>query len=313
MGRRKTPPTNLSRLRALLATGLGHVLVRITVASLVFLLAGIVMRQARAYTYRLEEFRVKPDSLAFVRLPGWADARVRRALSPDMFEPLSVSIYDPDAESLVRARVARHPMVHGVRSVRLLYPDRAEVEPVLRAPVAQVAVWVRGRDGRQVMRWRLLTDDGCLLPKGPYRGYLAALPFELPVVVGIRERAPRDAGEVWEDRTGRVQEAVAAAEMAARLHRDLSGYLTVTRIDVSRFPASREERALGEVRLTATTPPRAAGGARVERTIEWGRTERVPRDVEDPYPRKLERLIRALKTGERRIDVRWSPADRTTP
>ncbi|MDJ0520943.1 MAG: hypothetical protein QNJ90_02595 [Planctomycetota bacterium] len=309
MPRKKPPPSHLQRFAALLESRLGHVLVRLTIAALVFLLAGIVMRQARAYTYRLDEFRLGNESLEFEGLPDWADGRVRWTLQPRMFPSLSISIYDPRAEGAVRSVVERHPLVREVRNVRVLYPNKARVTPILRVPVARVAVWKAGEGKKQVRRWRLLTDDGCLLPRGPYKTYLARLPYELPVVTGIAEEVPQNPDEVWEDRKERVQEAVSAAQVAARLYRDFRGRISVTRIDVSRFPAPADAREEGEVRLVLSCPPTRRGGERVARTVEWGRTDRARGDVayEDDYTTKLERLRRAL-TAPRPpayIEVRW--------
>ncbi len=309
MPRRTQPAGRLERFQALMDSSLGHLLVKVTVASLVFLVAGIVMRQARAYTYRLDDFRVHGKTVEFTGMPDWADSRIAAALEPRMFGPMSVSIYNPDAEDILRARIKRHPMVRSVQEVRLLYPNRARIEPILRVPVARVLFWVKRPKGHQVMRWRLLSNDGCLLPRGPYKGYLEGLPYELPLVSGITEPAPLDPGEVWEDRTERVQEAVAAARVARRLYRDLRGRVTVTRIDVSRFPAESAKREGGEVRLGISCPPETRGGKRVQRTVEWGRTERACAEVfgEDCYEQKLERLRRALTTKRppRFIDVRW--------
>ena len=296
MAPHKSPPSRLHRLSALLESRVGHLLVRVTIAALVVLLAGIVMRQARAYTYRLDDFRLSAASIEFAHLPDWADTSVRWTLQPQMFQPLSASIYDPEAESAVRAVVERHPLVREVRTVEVLYPNRARVDAVLRTPVAQVAVWVAGAGRKQVQRLRLLSDDGCLLPRGPYKAYLSHLPYELPVVTGITERVPLDPGEVWEDRTDRVQEAVAAAGLAARLYRDFAGYIRVSRIDVSRFPAA--DRTGGEVRFVISCPPLTRGGERVNRTVEWGRTERARHEVprEDDYDKKMGRLARLLKS-----------------
>jgi hypothetical protein len=315
MASRKPPPSHLQRLTALLESRVGTALVRLTVAALVFLLAGIVMRQARAYTYRLDEFRLTRASLEFDGLPDWADGGVRWTLQPRMFASLSVSIYDPTAEQAVRGIVERHPLVREVREVRVLYPNKARVQPVLRVPVAQVAVWTAGPRKTQVRRWRLLSDDGCLLPRGPYKTYLARLPYELPVVTGITERVPLDPGEVWEDRTERVQEAVSAAGVAARLYRDFRGRVHVTRVDVSRFPAPAEAREGGEVRLVLSCPPVKRGGERIDRTVEWGRTDRARGEVayEDDYRTKFERLRRALNAARTPayIEVRWDLASGT--
>lgn len=309
MRRTKRPATRIARLRALLATRLGNLLVRATVAALVFLLAGLVVRQARAYAYRLDGFRVTASSLEFVDLPVWADAGVRRVLEPRYFAPLSVSIYDPEAETAVRARIERHPMVREVGPIRLLYPNRAQVRPTLRVPVARVSVWVRGRSGHQLRRTRLLSDDGCLLLRKPYRAYLDGLPYELPSIVGIRQCPPAKVGEIWEDRTERVKEAVAAAALAPRLFRDFRGRVSLVRIDVSRFPATVDTRDDGEVRLVISTPPAKRGDPRIERVVEWGRTERAGANVpwEDDYRTKVRRLWGALTGAHppRYIDVRW--------
>ncbi len=294
---------------------MGHVLVRLTVAALVFLIAGIVMRQARAYTYRLDDFRLGTDSLEFHGLPDWADGSIRWTLQPRMFSSLSVSIYDPDAEQSVRAVVEGHPLVRAAGDIQVLYPNRARVQPVLRVPVAQVAVWVAGAGRKMVRRWRLLSDDGCLLPRGPYKTYLARLPFELPIVTGITEKTPLEPGEVWEDRTERVQEAVSAAAVARRLYRDFRGRISVTRIDVSRFPAPPDAREGGEVRFVLSCPPVRRGGERVDRTVEWGRTDRARSDVayEDDYPTKARRLRRALTAPKAPayVEVRWDIASST--
>ena len=309
MARRKTPPTRRARLQELLASHVGRVLTRVTVVALVFLLAGIVMRQARAYTYRLEDFRVDEARVTFVDLPDWVDGRMQWALQPSMFPDFSVSIYDPRAEDAVAAHAARHPFVRSVERVRVLYPNRAEVKPRLRVPVARVRVWEDAHPNKQVQRWRLLSDDGCLLPAGAYRNFLTRLPYELPVVTGITEQAPRDPGEIWEDGSGRVAEGIAAAQLAGRIFRDFGGRVSVLRVDVSRFPATGARRVAGEVRLVLSCPVGHAGGRRVERTVEWGRTERARGDVirEDDYRTKLERLTRALTQARppTLIDVRY--------
>ncbi len=309
MARRKTPPTRRARLHELLGSTLGRTLTKVTIGAVVFLLAGIVMRQARAYTYQLEEFRVDEARVAFVELPDWADGRMQWALQPSMFPDFSVSIYDPRAEDAVGAHASAHPLVRTVERVRILYPNRAEVRPRLRVPVARVRIWLDAPGRRQVQRWRLLSDDGCLLPAGPYRNYLARLPYELPVVTGITEPAPLDPGETWEDGSGRVAEGIAAARLAERIFRDFGGRVSVLRVDVSRFPATPATRAAGEVRLVLSCPPTHAGSGRVQRTVEWGRTERARDDVirEDDYRTKLERLTRALTASHTpaHIDVRY--------
>lgn len=319
MARRKTPPPRSERLHALFESTTGRVLTRVTVGALLFLLAGIVMRQARAYTYRLDDFRVHQSEVAFVGLPDWVDGRMQWALQPSMFPKFSVSIYDPRAEAAIRTHATRHPFVRDVDAVRVLYPNRAEVTPRLRVPVARVRVWRDTAGNRQAERWHLLSDDGCLLPAQPYRNYLARLAYELPVLTGITEHAPRDPGEIWEDGRGRVAEGIAAARLAERIFRDFGGRVSVVRVDVSRFPAAPSARVQGEVRLVLSCPPVVAGGPRVQRTVEWGRTERARDEVsrEDSYAIKKERLMQALTQTRpaKHIDVRFRTkfARRTAP
>ena len=309
MARRKTPPTRAARLHALLDSTLGRVLTRVTVCALVFLLAGIVMRQARAYTYRLDDFRVQKEKITFVDLPDWVDGRMQYALQPGMFPEFSVSIYDPRAEDAIRGHAAQHPFVREIESVRVLYPNRAEVKPRLRVPVARVRLWRDVAGNRMAERVRLLSDDGCLLPAASYRNYLTRLPYELPLLTGITERPPRDPGETWEDGSGRVAEGIAAAQLAERIFRDFGGRVSVVRVDVSRFPAAPAARERGEVRLVISCP---GANGRVQRTVEWGRTERARADVrgEDDYVTKLKRLMDALSKPRpaSHIDVRFQVA-----
>lgn len=310
MARKKAPPGKVARLRDLIGTGYGRILVRVTLASLVFLLAGIVMRQARAYTYRMEDFRVGPANIAFADLPAWADQRVLYYLQPNRISPFSVSIYDPDAEALIRTRLRRHPMVRDVAELKLLYPNGVRCTPTLRVPVAWVSVWEDDHRRGQVQRNKhlLLSGDGCLLPAEPYKTCIERLNYPLPVVRGITEKTPHRLGEVWEDRLDRVAEAVSCAQLAARLYRDFCGQVTVKMIDVSRFTPGGEALDQGEVRLTLSCPPTRKGGRRVQRIVWWGRSERAGADVphEAPYTEKVRRLQTLLTSAHpaRELDVR---------
>jgi len=310
MARKKAPAGKIGRLRDLVATSYGRVLVRVTLASLVFLLAGIVMRQARAYTYRMDDFRVGPKNIAFADLPTWADQRVLYYLQPHRISPFSVSIYDPDAEALIGSRLRRHPMVRDVAELKVLYPNGVRCVPILRVPVAWVSVWEDDHRRGQVQRSRhlLLSGDGCLLPTEPYQTCIEQLSYPLPVVRGITETPPRRLGEVWEDRLDRVAEAVSCARLAARLHRDFSGQVMVKTIDVSRFTPTGRARDEGEVRLTLSCPPTRKVGTRVQRIGWWGRSERAGTDVshEAPYLEKIERLRGLLTSARpaRELDVR---------
>jgi hypothetical protein len=280
-----------ARLRALLAAPAGRLLVRGGAVALAFLVLGVIVRQARAHAFALPAYRAGVRTLAFADLPEWADPTMLRALHDPRRLRLSVSVFDPRAEERVRAVVSAHPMVREVRSVALEYPNRVTVRARLRVPAAEV----EAPDGSR----RLLSDDRRLLEREPYGVWLSRVAVPLPLVVGVRARPP-GVGEAWEDREDQVAEALAAAVVAVRLHRDLHGRVVVRKIDVGRYPARPEERAEGEIRFLL------ADG----RVVEWGRTERDPGETtEEPYATKLRRLEAHFTEddlkGRKRIDVRY--------
>ncbi|MDJ0973047.1 MAG: hypothetical protein QNJ98_01130 [Planctomycetota bacterium] len=313
MGRRKAepPPGYARRFLDVLQSPLGHVLLRVTGVALLLLVGGLVMRQARAQAYEMPAYRLTPSTLAFVKLPSWADAHIQKELASERYyRRFSSSVFDPDAEAHVRAVVTSHPLVKTVRTVDIVYPKSVTVHPVLRAPVAIVSVRVKDRRGRLTHRKRLLADDGSLLPTDPYKGYLKGLKAPLPVIHGIRAAGTARVGLVWEDRHGQVAEAVAAADVARRLYRDTRGRVHVRVIDVGRFPSLDGGVTEGEISFQATIYPTRRGGKKRPVRLEWGRTERDCRDapLEDCYQKKLARLERALKPHRaltRSIDVRF--------
>ena len=323
MARKKIPPPGpLERLQRVLQTRPGRMLLRVGVASLVFLGAGLVVRQARAQAYQLEGYRISPATIRFAALPRWADVKIQRLLSPAGITryagDFSVSVYDPDAHGVLVERLERHPFVRRVREVRVVYPNEAVVDVVLRVPVAKVKFQVR-QGGKKATATALLSDDGCLLAPRAYATYLRGLRRPLPRAVGIRTRPPLRlrggtwrlaVGVPWDDKDDRVAESLAAAELADRIFRDFRGRVVVQEIDVSRFhPDGRHRDQYSEVRLKALCPPDARGGSRVLRTIEWGRTEKAGRPVvgEDTTETKLQRLHAQLTRSPvpRPIDVRW--------
>lgn len=320
MARRKSPPPGtLDRLHDLVRSRSGRLLLRMGVGSLVFLAVGLVVSQARAQAYKLPEYRITTNSVQFERLPAWADTPIAKSLSPAGISHhtgrFSVSVYDPDAEGLIVERLERHPLIRRVKETVVRYPNEARVRVALRVPVAQVAFKTRG--GRKVRA--LLSDDGCLLDPRPYGTYLRGLPRKLPKIVGINARPPLEkvrgawrlaVGVPWDDKDERVAEALAAAQLSARIFRDFRGRVVIQEIDVRRFhPDGRNRDQYSEVRLRALCPPDVRGGPRVVRTIEWGRTELAGRPVvgEDTTETKLRRLRAQLTHAPvpRPLDVRW--------
>jgi hypothetical protein len=151
------------------------------------------------------------------------------------------------------------------------------------------------------VRHVLVSRDARVLDPAAYEGYLRRVRIPLPVVVGVRARPPSRPGQHWTDLTDQVAEGLAAAEVAARLYRDLRGRRHVLRIGVSRFPAPPQRRGGGEVRLTLDDGT----------SVEWGRTERDLEGVasEYGYDRKQWRLESQLDRGPHTpgatIDVRF--------
>jgi hypothetical protein len=260
------------------------------------LAGGVVMRQARAQAYRMEEHRLGPRSFRFTDLPAWADRFVKSALLDPRRLALSASIFDPTAEDQVRDVLSRHPLIEDVREVRLEYPHTVSVRARLRIPVAEIPVRRLDASGRTTLEALLLSGDGRLLERRPYMTYLGGLKAPLPVITGIRGLPPRSPGQRWETLDEQVDEALAAAAVADRLAADLARSTCVVRIDVSRYPAT-ERRADGEIRFFLDDGLE----------VEWGRTERAldGGEDEDVYATKLRRLKAALaRRPSGLVDVR---------
>ena len=295
---RATPNDTLYlRSRALAGSALGRFLVRAAAVAALLLVGGIVMRQARAQAYRLSDYVLTPESLAFESLPPWADARTVAALRATDRIAFRVSIFDPGAEERVRSAVALHPLVRSVDAVRVTFPRSVAVRVTLRVPGCRVETPARRADGRPYLL--LLSTDARRLDERCYGTWLAARP-PLPVLTGLKRMPPPVDGVAWDNIHEQVAEGLAAAAVAERLAHDL-GFAQldepryVARIDVARFPA-RGDRIGGEVLLVLDD---GMG-------IEWGRTEREGATEEDAYPVKLSRLALALKKPRsRHVDVRF--------
>jgi cell division septal protein FtsQ len=261
--------------------------------AVLLLVGGLVVRQARARAYCLPAYRLGPASLHYLGLHPALGPEIEASLRQ---VPFSVSVFDADAEARIREAIARHPLVAGVQSVEIRYPDRIDVRVAVRQPAA----WFRTRDARGRTGLVLVSTDGRLLEPGSYRYYLRRPRSPLPEVVGVRAAPPRLYGQAWEDLPEQVAEGLAAARVAERLYRDFNGTLYVKRIDVAAFPAPPERRRQGEVRFHLHDGT----------IVEWGRTDRDLDGVagEDSYATKQARLEsqRTHGSGRRgaRLDVR---------
>ncbi len=298
----------------------GHVLIRALLASGVLLGVSLVMKEARAYSYGLQGYQVAPSRVKVVNIPAWLSSDAFHSEHPDQFSRFKVSVYDNDAEAIVKSHLLQHPLVRQVDEVRIRYPRFADARVSFRVPVARVRFPTTTRDGKPAVLERYLSDDGCLLPAEPYQRFVEHVGYPIPYVTGIRARPLPAVGKVWEDRHEQVAEAVAATRIAKMVYELFAGRVTVHAIDVSRFPASVSQRHDGEVRLRIICPPERRGGKRVVRTVEWGRTDRARSRVqgEDDTRTKLHRLRRLLTQPlpGGYLDVRDEPlmdAYRSTP
>jgi hypothetical protein len=303
MPRAQPTPSLAIRYRALAGSPLGRILARLAMLSALILIGGVVMRQARAQAYRLQDLRLGPQSIVFEGLPIWADARLRSVLQHKPFLPLDISVFDPRVEARVRAVLARHPLVRRVDDVRVLYPRTVRVKVTLREPACFVATHRKGPDGKPLLL--LLSHDAQRLDEHCYAGYLAQR-TPLPVLIGVDRGSGPTPGVPWDNMKEQVAEGLEAARVADRLARDLAWGRTrwVARIDVSRFP-SPGNRLVGEVLL----------GLSDGTQVDWGRTERdlSGAQEEEGYERKMIRLMEALRSASTpgrprgRIDVRFPP------
>lgn len=322
MARKKASEGAVSRVRDVLTTSRGRWLLRIGGGALLLLVVGFVVQATRAQAWSMPAYRLTPKTLRVEGLPSWLDGYGKALFDPRWFAratgPFSVSIYDPQAEAVITERVERHPLVERASLVTLRYPNEAHVRVQLREPVASISFAVA--DGKTVSY--LLGADQTLLPLDPYRGLLQRRRHPLPQLSGIGLRPPvrRTAtgwdiviGSPWRDgEDDRVEEAVAAAQTAARLEQDLGGLVTVQAIDVARFTRTgrlRSDEQHAEVELTVIGPPQRPGGPRVRRVVLWGRTTRAAHEVvgESGYGRKVERLKKLLSqpNAPARLEVRW--------
>lgn len=302
--------------------GRGRPIVRVGILAVCLLGAGWVMRAAKAEAWRMPAFRVVPTSVRIEGLPSWLDDEARALFAPRSMARFggryAYSIYDPHVEGWLTEHIERHPLIARVQSLRVGYPAEVVARVAMREPVALVPV--TSLDGQATTY--LLGADRTLLPMAPYRGLLARRRRPLPHLIGIGVQPPtrrvvggtqRVFGQVWDDGSDdRVEEGVAAAQLAGHLEHDLRGRIYVQRIDVSRFTRTgiaRKDDRRAEVELEIVCAPATPGEALQPRRLLWGRTSRAAHEVvgEDGYARKLERLrgLLALPRPPDVLEVRW--------
>lgn len=308
MAREKAPadvPT-LDRMRALFATRTGRVLRSALVAAVAFLVASLVVRQARAAVHRMPAYRIGASDVSFVDLPPIVDDRMKAGLAdalgpvwpPDDQAPCT---YDAGLERRLRQLLGAHPMVHDVLDVDVRYPSQVRVRATIRTPLARFRARAPLASGRGTGLVDVPVDgDGVVLHPAVYAPFLAGR--QAVLVTGVEALCP-GVGRRWLDSQEQVAEGLAAARVANLLNSELSSVSApmVVVVDVAGFHPTPQRRSRGEVVLVL------ADG----RQVQWGRTERNLSDVtrEDPYDAKRDRLVDLLEArpaGDRRdLDVRF--------
>lgn len=197
-------------------------------------------------------------------------------------EVRGASLFDPNLVPYVGSQVRGLPWVDELVGVEKVYPDRLRPIIRVRRPVAAL----KRSQGEAV----LVDGDGAALPFGYYP---ASIGGEVPVLTGVR---PGDASaEEVREGVDIVIELVEAG---------LTGVCEVKEVDLSNIGGRKDPRE-SEIII------RTARGV----TIEWGRSRRSPRALDEPTPAvKMESLKEAMRcypglAGIARVRLQfWKPA-----
>jgi hypothetical protein len=234
-------------------------------------------RRIRERALDLEEFRVRPDSLAIVKKPAWLANDVVSEIRRDLAAAPALSLFDPALPAALRGAVGENPWVEEVRRVNRRFPDKVVVHAKLRRPVAAIAT--RGRGGP----FALVDENGRVLRTGvtdltPWRESARSPLFE---VRGVRTA---------EIRTGAVLSDPALREAAA-LAKDLES--------LSPFPAFRDVAIVAmDVSGVDSSGTSLDAGIALETAsgvvIEWGHSSRSRVFGEPTLEEKIAGLERVL-------------------
>ncbi len=243
-------------VRAVAAVPFGAILMILAVG-----LFASVHAYLSAWAEGRSEFRFERVPIQIASLPDWAPRGLEKDLAPCVEPPKGTGLFTPGVLDRVRVQVASSPWVESVASVRALYPNRIEVDLILREPAAYVTDPTGGH---------ILIDAAAVrLPdmRLPYRRNS----LNLPRIDGGRPRAPSE-GAGYADAAIRE-----AASLAARLDKVEPPVrsLRIVSIDVRSFPST------GQIALWT------GDGC----CIQWGR---ISGDPSRPAPGRSARGTAAL-------------------
>ncbi len=251
---------------------------RLLAAVVVLSCLGLAARHLAGIAREDRRFVVDPATTVAVAAPSWLPPPVADLIRADLGESDEVSIFDQDfASRLANALGCASPWIAAVSGVERLFPNRAQVDLVLRKPLvaiengarrylvdeAGVIVHAEPRDADSLFDYPILPVNGLVLARAPLVGCRA----EDPEVISAAQVAA---------------EILALREPAARLIRQTAPVAFEVRRSVQGAIVAR-----GEVHLVT------ASGA----LVEWGRA-RSSKDFglnDIPVETKIEHLRRILE------------------
>jgi hypothetical protein len=237
-------------------------------------------RVIRKRALDLEEFRVRPDTLAIVKRPTWLATDVVGELRRDLAGAPALSLFDPGLSDALRGAVVDNPWVEEVKRVHRRFPDQVVLHAKLRRPVA--ALSLSGPDGP----YALLDESGRVLKtRVPdlrawrERSAGIGLPFE---VRGVRSTERLRPGRIVADPVLR-EAAALAKDLEAFVVSDAGREVGVVALNVAGLD-------FGNAALDAGVALETASGA----VIEWGHSSRSRLYGEPSYDEKVAGLEKVL-------------------
>ena len=232
------------------------------------------------------QYLVRPENVSMTPNPDWVTADVLTDVLRSSGLAEDLSVLDPRARDAVEEAFLLHPWIASVDRIEKRYPPALHVDVTFRRPVAVVEV--PGPSGAELLP---IDGEGTLLPAGDVpeirRRYL-------PRVGGIVGRPP--VGQRWPD-----PRVIGAAELASLL---ADQWQELHLVDI--LPSARPEvRGNGRYYLYDFV---TRGGTR----IVWGAAPSACPSDEDPFPTKLDRLLKFVRQngplnsvrGPQTVDVR---------
>jgi hypothetical protein len=259
--RRPTSAEHLARVRQVRRAILHAVVVVLLVGGLAWLVASL-----RTTVAETAAKGAPPPRVVFANRPAWMTDLVARNLAEQFRPAYAPSVFDRESLVAMNRKLKANPWVSKVRQVRRVFGESAgdtiEVDCEFRAPLALV----RDRDGDGY--W-FVDSKGYKLPERFTEQELSHLIYadgkvNLRVIEGVRNPAPRQAGQLWPG-----DDLAAGLELAAKLNGQ-SYAEDVLRVNVTNYGGRVDAREAHLVLVTRLRVKDADGQAAFSRIL-WGR------------------------------------------